>query len=110
MCSEASGRRMTRALQSHIEYHRKLLKIGQEVRCGAPQNAGSGLNGAVSFGLNRKSDSAQNKNARRCARNNPLFTNQKQVSRHDAFGLLATNPDYVLVPEIGSHVQARMTI
>jgi hypothetical protein len=26
------------------------------------------------------------------------------------FGQLATNPDYVLVTEIGPHVQARMTI
>lgn len=26
------------------------------------------------------------------------------------FGQLATNPDYVLVTEIGAHVQARMTI
>jgi hypothetical protein len=49
----------------------------------APQNAGSGLNGAVSFGLKAKSNWAQNKNADG-VRNDPWFTNQKQVSRHDA--------------------------
>jgi hypothetical protein len=57
MDPEASGQRMTRALQQDFENHQKLLEIlRQEVRCGAPQNAGSGLNGAVSFGPKTKSD------------------------------------------------------
>jgi len=71
----------------------------------APQNAGSGLNGAVGFGPKTKSDG-------QCANDRSISKTKASlpVTRDDPLRQLATNPITNLVTEIKPLVQAGITI
>jgi hypothetical protein len=104
--SEASGLRLTRAFQKHIKNHQKLHEIllSGGSMC-APQNAGSGLNGAVGFGPKTNSDG-------QCVSDPFEFQKQSKTAHYyiDDSDSLPPTPITKFVTEIDTLAQARSTI